>query len=98
MKKYVIQYQRGLQELNTTVTIYTDPYAVANYEYERLDDEPSQRQIGKKIITFYRNYDVDTNLQYVSWIDDSAHYTIRGTVTEAEMDHIVALYTASPLE
>lgn len=90
MTKYSIDYLRGTDEITIAIAIHTDPESVASYNYERTSDKTTDRRIGIKLVTFYRN--TDDSLQLVSWIDNEAHYSISGDLSIPEIERMVSEY------
>jgi len=94
MQKYALRYRLNQHDLCLTVAIHTLTGAVANYEYERVAEVAEERLIGSRMVTFYQNTDSNQDTQYVSWIDGSAHYSIRGTLSIEDVEHIILTFAA----
>lgn len=92
MQKYAFHYLRGNQELNITIAIHADPYAVVKFEYERVSGVPTECVLNDTVVTFYNNYQDENESQHVSWVNDNAYYSIRGSVTNEELDQIIVSY------
>lgn len=88
--KYTIDYQRENDELNIYVYIYSDSDGMSSYYFERTEEIVSEKLIDSKMVTFYSN--AKDQVQTVSWVDGTLHYSIIGNVTQDEIEKIIASF------
>lgn len=80
-------YQNGEDMLSYTVQIFKNDEAELSFLYEKKLEEGQSRIIGTVDLTYYHNS--KDNLLYASWIDQDAHYSLNGNITESELEEIL---------
>lgn len=69
------------------VTIFPYEEISGQLDFEKTEDRAIAQYAGMKEITIYNN--TDEGIVSSSWIDRNAHYSIYGSVTEAEMNELL---------
>ena len=82
-----VYYQHEEEMLSYTVQIFKDDETELSFLYEKMPEELSTRLIGSVSMTYYHNS--EDNSLYVSWIDQDAHYSLNGNITESELIEIM---------
>ena len=90
--KYALHYLNEKNELNITIAIHTDPNAVVNFEYECISGIPTESVLENTVVTFYNNYQDGQTSQHVSWVNNNAYYSIRGSLATEELEQIIVSY------
>ena len=96
LTKYAICYQRGTDELNVFIMFYPDLDTTSSQFFERTDEIVTERIIGSKMVTFYRN--ANDQIQSVSWLDGNAHYCIAGHIAADDVDKMVESFSNTQAE
>lgn len=80
-------YQYEEEMLSYTVQIFKNDETELSFLYEKMPEESKTLIIGTMTLTYYHNS--RDNLLNVSWIDQDAHYSLNGNISESELEQIL---------
>lgn len=78
-----VVYSAKNEKCILSMTCFSDSDTIVGFDLEKNKDKNSAKYIAGYPVTFY--YNTENSTLSASWINDDAHYTMTGTLTEEEM-------------
>lgn len=87
MATITVVYSEANGKCILSMTRFSNANTIVGIDLEKTKDQNSEKYVAGYPVTFYYNQDHAT--LSASWVNEDAHFTVTGTLTEAEMIRVI---------